>query len=114
MSAHAHPPPARMSAEEFLAWEAAQDHKAEFDGSRPTAMVGATFAHAAIQRNVLVALATRLRGSRCQPFGSDTMVDVGNGRYRYPDAVVACTPLDPAARLLCRPRRAVRDPVRHD
>jgi hypothetical protein len=62
-------PPA-WTIERFLAWEERQQLRQEFDGVRPVAMAGGTAAHAAIQRNLLVALGVGLRGKACQPFGS--------------------------------------------
>jgi len=80
-----------MSMAEFLAWEERQEFKYEFDGFEPVAMVGVTHAHSVIQRNVLFALTSRLRGKPCQPHGSDLKIEVA-GRIRYPDAFVICTP----------------------
>jgi len=80
-----------MSLDEFLTWEARQDHKWEFDGFEPVAMVGVSWAHSTIQTNILTALGTRLRGRPCRPHGSDLKVEVA-GRIRYPDAMVVCSP----------------------
>jgi Uma2 family endonuclease len=91
-----------MTLEQFLAWEDRQELRYEFDGFRPVAMTGGTAAHAAIQRNLIVALGTRLRGQPCQPFGSELKVLV-DGRIRYPDAFVVCTPVDPRAKVVTDP-----------
>lgn len=40
-----------MTLAEFLEWEERQELRYEFDGVGPVAMIGGTFAHAAIQRN---------------------------------------------------------------
>jgi Uma2 family endonuclease len=80
-----------MSLEEFLAWDERQEYKCEFDGFEPVAMVGVTRAHSVIQRNILIALGTRLRGKQCEAHGSDLKIEV-DGRIRYPDAFVVCTP----------------------
>lgn len=48
------------------------------------------------------ALATRLRGGPCRPFGSDLKVQAA-GAIRYPDAVVVCTPLAPDATMVTDP-----------
>lgn len=87
-----------MTAADFLDWEERQPTKYEFDGFQALAMVGVTNAHSAIQANVLVALATRLRGTPCRAHGSDFKISVA-GRIRYPDAMVVCTPLAANARL---------------
>jgi Uma2 family endonuclease len=80
-----------MSLAEFLAWEEGQELRYEFDGIQPVAMVGVTRAHATIQSNLLVALGSRLRGTRCSAFGSDLKIEAA-GSIRYPDGFVACTP----------------------
>ena len=84
----------RMTPTEFLEWEAQQERKWEFDGSQPVAMAGGTVAHAAIQRNLMIALGTRLRDKPCQPYGPDLRVPTAGGvSYRYPDALVTCQSL---------------------
>ncbi len=55
-----------MTLAEFLAWEERQPLRYEFDGFGPVAMTGGTFAHAAIQRNLALAVGGRLRGKSCQ------------------------------------------------
>lgn len=77
------------SIEDFLAWEARQETKYEFDGFEPVAMVGGTENHARVQRNLAVALTVRLRGSPCEFFGSDLKL-VTATRVRYPDGQVVC------------------------
>jgi len=59
-----------MTMEQFLAWEDRQELRHEFDGFQPVAMTGGTAAHAAILRNILVSLTSRLRGQPRQPYGS--------------------------------------------
>lgn len=86
----------RMTADEFLAWEADQEFKWEFDGFQPVAMAGGTEAHAAIQVNLLAALASRLRGTQCRVRGSELKVRAG-ASFRYPDAFVRCTPAERGA-----------------
>ena len=81
-----------MTPEEFLAWEAGQELRWEFDGFQPVAMTGGTDAHAAIQSNVIIALGSRLRGKPCYVRGSEIKVQTGLG-YRYPDAFASCTPV---------------------
>lgn len=81
-----------MTSSEFLAWEAQQELKWEFDGTQPVAMTGGTYAHTRIQGNLITALNIRLRGRPCQPCGPDMRVPTIPGRYCYPDALVTCTP----------------------
>lgn len=92
-----------MTSEEFLAWDAGQELRHEFDGVRPIAMVGGTFAHTTIQGNVIAALKAALRGNPCRPGGPDMRVPTGAGRYRYPGALVTCTPPPPDATEVTEP-----------
>ena len=79
-----------MSLEDFLAWEERQELRHEFDGFQPVAMTGATAAHARIQRNLAIAIGSRLRGTPCEFLGSDIRV-VTATTSRYPDGIVTCT-----------------------
>ncbi len=92
-----------MTLAEFLDWDSRQDVRYEFDGMQPIAMVGGTFAHASIQRNLALALGGRLRGKPCSFIGSDLKIEVA-GRIRYPDGFVLCTPVAATTTV-------VRDPV---
>jgi Uma2 family endonuclease len=96
--------PKPMSLAEFLAWEERQELRHEFDGVEPVAMTGGTLAHSAIQRNLAMAFGNRLRGKPCQFYGSDLKIQVAGDHIRYPDGMVVCSRLDPAAKI-------VRDPV---
>ena len=84
-----------MSLEEFLAWEAGQDERWEYDGKGPVERTGGTWAHALIQVNVIAGLNRRLEGTPFQVFGSHWKIQV-DGRIRYPEAFVkrAGSPLD--------------------
>ena len=95
--------PKPMTFDEFLAWEARQPLRYEFDGFYPVAMAGGTEEHAAIQRNLAAALTGRLRGKPCRFYGSDLKIDTGN-RVRYPDGFVVCSPA-------LRGRTIIPDPV---
>jgi Uma2 family endonuclease len=91
-----------MTAEEFLAWEERQEERYEFDGFHPVAMTGGTYAHGIIGGNVRTELSVRLRGSRCTPLGPDMKIVVA-GRFRYPDAIVVCSPVDRKATVIADP-----------
>jgi len=91
-----------MTLQQFLAWEEKQEFRYEFDGFQPIAMAGGTAAHSAIQRNLLIALGTRLRGKPCQPHGSELKIEVV-GRIRYPDAFVICRPVAPRDTVVADP-----------
>jgi Uma2 family endonuclease len=81
-----------MTREEFLAWEEGQEPGWEFDGFAPTAMTGGTAGHSAIQRNIIAALAPRLRGKLCKTYTAELKIRVA-GSIRYPDAFVVCSPV---------------------
>ncbi len=65
-------------------------------------MVGATQAHELIVTNILLALGVRLRGGPCCVFGTGIKIEAA-GSIRYPDATVACGPMQPRERLLTDP-----------
>jgi Uma2 family endonuclease len=92
-----------ISMDDFLAWEATQEMRWEFDGFAPQAMTGGTSEHSAIERNLIYSLTGRLRGKPCQPYTSNLKI-IAAGSIRYPDAFASCTPL-PVGTL------AVTDPV---
>jgi Uma2 family endonuclease len=91
-----------MTIEEFLAWEEGKELRWEFDGFAPMAMTGGTAGHAAIERNLVAALASRLRGQPCQVYTSNLKVRVADS-IRYPDAFVVCTPVQRNAALVTDP-----------
>ena len=88
----------QMSEAEYLAWSERQELTYEFDGIRPVAMNGGTVGHERVRGNLQFALRARLRGSPCEVFGPSTRVPTGQGRYRFPDALVTCTRYEDAAR----------------
>jgi Uma2 family endonuclease len=92
-----------MSLAEFLEWESRQELRYEFDGIQPIAMAGGTAAHNRIQRNLALALGSRLRGKPCEFFGSDLKIEVA-GKIRYPDGFIVCSPL-------ANTETVVRDPA---
>lgn len=89
MSAAARKP---MTVDEFLAREREQELRWEFDGIGAVAMTGGTVAHSDIATALVEQLRARLRGSPCRAFRDDLKILV-NGRVRYPDAVVSCSPV---------------------
>jgi Uma2 family endonuclease len=91
-----------MTIDEFLAWEASQELRWEFDGFAPVAMTGGTAGHSAIQRNIIAVLAPRLRGSPCQVYTADLKIQVA-GSIRYPDASVVCSPVPRSATVVSDP-----------
>ena len=91
-----------MTPDEFLAWEAGQELKWEFDGFQPVAMTGGTRAHSVIQANLVTALTNRLHGKPCRAYGSDLKVQSGVS-YRYPDASVSCTAFPDSVTIVAEP-----------
>ena len=95
--------PKPMTFDEFLAWEERQELRYEFDGIRPIAMTGGTRAHSAIQSNLSIAVGGRLRGTSCRFHGDNLKIET-QGKIRYPDGFVTCTPGPPRSTV-------VKDPV---
>lgn len=91
-----------MTVEQFLAWEERQEQRYEFDGFQQVAMAGGTAEHSAVQRNLVIALGTRLVGQPCQVHGSELKIAVA-GRIRYPDAFIVCTPVPRGATVVTDP-----------
>ncbi len=84
-----------VSVEDYLAGELVSPVKHEYLGGVVYAMAGASNSHNTIATSTLVALGTRLRGKRCQPFNSDTKIRVrlqNHIRFYYADASVVCRP----------------------
>jgi len=91
-----------MTLESFLEWEDRQPLKHEFDGVRAIAMAGGTVNHARIQKNLTLSVGGRLRGQKCEFFGSDLKIEVV-GRIRYPDGFVTCSPLTGDGKTVAEP-----------
>jgi Uma2 family endonuclease len=91
-----------MTLAEFLTWEERQELRYEFDGFQPVAMTGGTARHETIGGTLRALLLQRLRGSPCRPWGPNSKIEV-QGRIRYPDAYVSCTPVAPDATIIPRP-----------
>jgi Uma2 family endonuclease len=83
--------PQAWSLERFLAWEGQQELRWEFDGFAPVAMTGGTAGHEAIGGTLRALLRAHLTGKPCRAWGPTLKIEV-NGRIRYPDAFVSCTP----------------------
>jgi Uma2 family endonuclease len=91
-----------MTVDEFLAWEAAQEDRWEFDGLVPVAMVGGTSAHALIVGNVHAQLWNSLRGRPCKPFLEGLKIRPADS-VRYPDVFVHCGPIANTATIAENP-----------
>ena len=97
-----------MSLAEFLEWEERQELRYEFDGVEPSAMTGGSLRHAAIQRNLAMAIGNRLRGKPCQFFGSDLKIQAAESSSRYPDGMVALLRLGSVTQDRPQPGRHLR------
>jgi Uma2 family endonuclease len=91
-----------MSLTELLAWEGRQELRYEFDGFQPVAMTGGTASHESIGIALRALLFNRLRGGPCRLWGPTAKIEV-QGRIRYPDACVSCTPVAPDATIIRGP-----------
>lgn len=101
---------ARMTTEEFFAWQQGQDRNYELVDGIPVmplkSMTGATDRHDRITVNAIVALGTKLRGKPCRPKTSDTSVLTWRGTRR-PDVQVECGKPDPRSMAADDPRLVI-------
>lgn len=80
-----------MTEDQYLEYDRTHDGKREFVNGELIDMPGVSEAHARIALNITVAVANRLRGRPCQPYGSDLRVRIDEtGLYAYPDVTVVC------------------------
>lgn len=91
-----------MTLADFLVWEERQALRYEFDGRVAHAMTGGTYEHDAITFNVRRALDQRLDGKLCRPCGPNLKIIV-QGKARYPDCLVTCTPIQRGATVIDNP-----------
>lgn len=88
-------PAPRFSAEDYLAWEAAQTDKHEYVAGETFAMGGASRSHVTVALNIAGALADKLEGSPCRSFMSDMKLQVqAAAAFFYPDVLVTCSEAD--------------------
>ena len=100
--------PRAISELEYLRIEELADARHEFREGQIVAMAGDTYEHGIIANNLAGELRARLKGTPCQPLGSDVRVRIPeDGHYFYPDAMIVCGPpvFDPPDR-----RTAVSNP----
>ncbi len=89
----------KMTAEEYLEWEAKQEFRHEYIDGEIVAMTGGTLPHNDIALNFYTALRPHLRERGCRVNVSDAKVQARkNSRYFYPDLVVSCDRDDLKAR----------------
>ncbi len=83
-----------LSPDAYLEWERKQPTRHEYAYGAAIAMAGATITHNKIVANVLGALGEALRSKPCSVLASAMRVRIPGGHYRYPDASVACDPIE--------------------
>lgn len=82
-----------ISVDDYLASELVSDVKQEYVGGLVYRMATARIVHSIMAGNIFAGLHSRLRGSRCRPYNSDTKIRVRlptQVRFYYPDASVVC------------------------
>jgi Uma2 family endonuclease len=85
----------KMTAEEYLEWEAKQEFRHEYIDGEILAMTGGSLPHNDIALNFYRALYPHLHQRGCRVNVSDAKVQANkNSRYFYPDIVVSCAPDD--------------------
>ncbi|MCC7306619.1 MAG: Uma2 family endonuclease [Acidobacteria bacterium] len=85
------PIPAKMSPEEFLAFERAANERHEYRDGVVVAMSGAKRRHNTVSTNLSGLLWQHLRGKDCESYSNDMRVWVPKTRlYTYPDIVAVC------------------------
>jgi Uma2 family endonuclease len=88
-------PEPHFSKSEYVTLENEAQTKSEYIDGQIYAMAGGSPRHAEIGGNVYHALRNQLGGKLCRPFNSDLRVEVlASGTTFYPDASVACPPLE--------------------
>jgi Uma2 family endonuclease len=93
----------RMTADEFLAWDAGQTVKHEFVRGEVFAMAGGEDRNNIVALNLALALKPHLKGTPCHVFMADVKLRVeAEDCFFYPDLMVTCSAADAADRLVKR------------
>lgn len=80
-----------ISQEEYLEFERLATEKHEYFDGEIFAMSGASILHNIIFRNTFGKIINKLKGKKCQPFGSDLRIHIPeNTLYTYPDLSIIC------------------------
>ena len=81
----------KISIEDYLKMEIASIEKHEYYRGEVFAMAGAKVPHNKISKNLLGTLFGKLKGKKCQPYGSDLRIHVpANTLFTYPDISIIC------------------------
>jgi Uma2 family endonuclease len=91
----------KMSAEDYLAWEAVQTERHDYVGGEVFAMAGAEDRHVTASLNLAMALRQHLAGTPCRTFIADMKVQASEAFF-YPDVLVSCSEADRASPLIKR------------
>ena len=82
---------AKVSIEEYLQYENTTQQKHEYYQGEIFAMAGADDRHNIISVNLIEALAGRLKGKSCRPYGSDFRIYIPeNTLFTYPNISIVC------------------------
>ena len=95
-----------ISIEDYLEGELVSEIKHEYLGGTVHAMSGTKIRHNKASLNASADLTYSLRGKPCNVFNNDTKVRINlasDTRFYYPDAMVACGPVDDEALYLEHP-----------
>lgn len=88
-------PQHKLSAQEYLEWEARQEFKHEYVEGEVYAMTGGTLPHNDIAVNLTTALKKHLKGKGCKVRMADAKVGITDeGPFFYPDVLVTCDSRD--------------------
>lgn len=82
--------PARLTVEEYLAWEEKNFEKHEYIDGEVRCMAGAKGRHNRIMMNIAVAIGRQLDDSDCFLLSSEMRVKAAQTRYVYPDMSAVC------------------------
>ncbi len=81
----------KISIEAYLEMENASIEKHEYYKGEVFAMSGAKLPHNRITSNLIGELKNKLKGKKCQPFGSDMRIHIpSNALFTYPDISIFC------------------------
>jgi len=81
----------KVSIEEYLEMEQSSIEKHEYYKGEIFDMSGAKMPHNTISKNLLGTLFTKLKGKKCQPYGSDVRIHIeSNTLFAYPDISIIC------------------------
>lgn len=93
----------KLTPAEYLAWEAEQALRYEYEDGEIIAMTGGTLPHNDLAINLLSVLRPHVKARGCRINMADAKVQVrDNSPYYYPDLVVSCDSRDLAATRLIR------------